>query len=153
MLEVGKPVGDKSCGESVTFTEPANVLERVLQFIYPQVIPTFEVDFPMDDHFVEALFKYEIVRGLEFVGNYLKYQQLQRGTMAPVLADLGWVVRALRSPITSKTPNSPEPTCCRYSTCSGIRMTFEVRLSLWREFLGGSRRTWKTDLLLTSSNC
>lgn len=53
MLEVGS-------GCSVTLVEPASVLERILPFVYPQVVQPVKTKFPEGDSFVEALFKYEV---------------------------------------------------------------------------------------------
>lgn len=65
MLEVGQPVGGKGNRETVTLVERAEVLERVLPFVYPKFVPPLEPKLPGDEELLETLFKYEIFRGIE----------------------------------------------------------------------------------------
>lgn len=60
MLEVGQPVGGKGNRETVTLVERAEVLERVLPFVYPKFVPPLEPKLPGDEELLETLFKYEV---------------------------------------------------------------------------------------------
>lgn len=90
MLDVG--TGPSSGGETVDLVESADVLARILPFIYPNVISPIDLCFPKDDEFIEALLKFEMFRGLEAVALGFHRHLATPG----VRPELGFALRAVR---------------------------------------------------------